>query len=75
VLLIRGPLSNSPLARLKETIRRTIKRQKQLDGYPLDAGMYNPRSLTALVNDYGFEVQRWTDRTSDFANMVARKIV
>ncbi len=73
VLLIRGPLANSPLDRVKESVRRVLGREKQLDGYPLDAGVYNKQSLTRLVSDYGFDVERWIDPTPGFANMVARK--
>lgn len=69
-LLIRGPLSNSPAAHLKEAVRRRLGVSKRLPGYPLDANMFNKRSLTALLNVTGFTVSQWWAK-HDFANLLA----
>lgn len=71
-LLIRGPLSNSGLARAKEALRRLAGLNKQLPGYPLDANMFNMRSMEAMLSEAGFGDVRWW-ATKDFANLVATK--
>lgn len=69
-LLIRGPLSNRPITRLKEAIRRFVGPVKQLPGYPLDANVFNPRSMRAMLVTAGFtRVQIWSE--PDFANVLA----
>jgi len=40
-VFIRGPLSNSPIAIAKESLRRILGVAKRLPGYPLDANMFN----------------------------------
>lgn len=70
ILFIRGPLSNSPSARLKETVRRILRLTKRLPGYPLDANMFNRRSLAASLKGPGFRLER-LDASRDFANVVA----
>ncbi|HEY8506874.1 MAG TPA: class I SAM-dependent methyltransferase [Steroidobacteraceae bacterium] len=72
-LLIRGPLANSTLGRLKETVRRVLRLKKQLPGYPLDVNVFNKRSLTELLRSCGLEPVSWIRETSDFANLLARK--
>ncbi len=72
-VFIRGPLSNSRAARLKEAIRRTLGVPKRLPGYPLDANMFNRRSLDAMLRAAGIHPSRW-DATHNFANLVARKV-
>ena len=72
-LLIRGPLTNNPIARLKEGLRRTLRITKQLPGYPLDANMFNKRSLAALLSASGFETPVWIGETPLFSNLLARR--
>ena len=74
-VFIRGPLSNNPVARLKEGIRRTVRLTKQLPGYPLDANMFNKRSLSALLMTSGFDGPAWIGETSSFSNLLARRNV
>jgi SAM-dependent methyltransferase len=71
--LIRGPLSNSRIARLKEGIRRTFQLTKRLPGYPLDANMFNKRSLSFLLSASGFEISAWIGETASFSNLLARR--
>jgi len=73
VVLIRGPLSNSPTARTKELLRRVTRRVKQLPGYPLDANMFNPRSLAAMLDAAGFDGLEWPMLRADFGTLLARK--
>ncbi len=69
-LLIRGPLSNSRIAHAKEALRRLVGIAKQLPGYPLDANMFNRRSLETMLRVGGYRVQKiWA--TFDFANVLA----
>lgn len=70
-LLIRGPLQNSRVGAFKEGLRRLLGRTKQLDGYPLDANVWNKRSLAALMSPHGFAPSRWINETPAFANLVA----
>ena len=70
---IRGPLSDSPIARVKESVRRVLRISKQLPGYPLDANMFNRRSLERLLSDTGFAPPSWINARKDFANLLARK--
>lgn len=72
-LLVRGPLSNSPRARLKESLRRALGIRKQLPGYPLDANTFNKRSLSRMLDLCGFTDLRWIRETPDFANLLARR--
>jgi SAM-dependent methyltransferase len=72
-LFVRGPLSNSRIARVKEQIRRTCGLTKRLPGYPLDANMFNKRSLTFLVRRCSFETIAWIGETSSFSNLLARR--
>lgn len=75
-LLIRGPLvSGGPFSagRVKESVRRFVGIQKQLPGYPLDANMWNRRSLQQLIGQQGFVAQRWIDATASFANVLATR--
>lgn len=72
-VFIRGPLSDSPIARLKESLRRTLRISKQLPGYPLDANTFNRRSLQRLLSDTGFASPSWINARNDFANLLARK--
>lgn len=72
-VFIRGPLSNSPIARFKEGLRRSLGLTKQLPGYPLDANMFNKRSLAALLTASGFESPVWIGETTNFSNLLARK--
>ena len=74
-VFIRGPLSNNPIARLKEGIRRAVRLTKQLPGYPLDANMFNKRSLSALLMTSGFDRPAWIDETTSFSNLLARRTV
>jgi SAM-dependent methyltransferase len=71
-LLVRGPLANRPLAHLKERVRRLIRLQKRLPGYPLDANTFNKRSLTVLLRLTGFEPTAWIGEAPGFANLLAR---
>jgi 2-polyprenyl-3-methyl-5-hydroxy-6-metoxy-1,4-benzoquinol methylase len=73
LLLIRGPLCNSPFARLKEALRRTLRVTKCLPGYPLDANMFNKRSLDALLRITGFELIEWIGETRLFSNLLAQR--
>lgn len=73
VLFIRGPLSNSLVGRIKERARRLLRKPKRLPGYPLDANMFNKRSLTTMLDLAGFEVVDWIDSTDIFSNVVARR--
>ena len=69
-LLIRGPLSNSRLAHLKEAVRRIVAPVKRLPGYPLDANMFNRRSLTTMLAAAGFTTTNvW--ELDGFANLLA----
>ena len=70
---IRGPLSNSPVGRLKEGVRRLFGLAKQLPGYPLDANMFNKVSLGKLLEVSGFDNPIWIGETSAFSNLVARR--
>lgn len=74
VILIRGPLANSRLARAKEGIRRLTGIEKRLPGYPLDANTFNVRSMTALLRGTGFGKPELINATEDFANVRARKL-
>ena len=72
-LLIRGPLVNNPIVTLKETLRRLTKIEKQLPGYPLDANMFNKKSLAHLVEQFDMKVCAWINETNSFANVLAQK--
>lgn len=71
-VFIRGPLSNSPYDHSKEAIRRFLRIRKRLPGYPLDANMFNKRSLQTLLSITGFLVEAWFNETSGFANLLGR---
>jgi len=73
VVFIRGPRGNSRIARLKESIRRVLQVQKRLPGYPLDANMFNNRSLEVMLATSGFDAPVWIGQTPTFANLWARK--
>ena len=70
-VFIRGPLSNSPLARIKEGLRRTLRVTKHLPGYPLDANTFNKRSLERLLELNSFRKAVWIGETTSFANLLA----
>lgn len=70
-LLVRGPLANSRIGRVKEEIRRALRIRKRLPGYPLDANMFNRRSMTAMLETAGFGVMGWFNATPNFANVLA----
>lgn len=72
-LFIRGPLANSRLGRAKEALRRLIRVSKRLPGYPLDANMFNPRSLTRCLASAGFQAPAWIGLGPGFANCTARR--
>jgi SAM-dependent methyltransferase len=72
-VFIRGPLSNSRTAHLKEHIRRAFRLTKQLPGYPLDANMFNKQSLSALLEASGFAGPAWMQETPTFANLLAQR--
>ncbi len=73
-VFIRGPLSNSRLAHLKEALRRSLHHVKKLPGYPLDANVFNKKSLAVLLSKTGFVIQRWYNETPSFANLLGRRI-
>lgn len=70
-VFIRGPLSNSPVARIKEGLRRTLRVRKRLPGYPLDANAFNKRSLETLLERSCFQSAVWIGETPSFANLLA----
>jgi len=72
-LLIRGPLANNRIAMLKEALRRLTKIEKQLSGYPLDANIFNKKSLARLVEQCDIKVSAWINETNNFANLLAQK--
>jgi len=72
-VFIRGPLSNSRVARMKEGLRRVLRVRKRLPGYPLDANTFNKRSLATLLELSGFETLVWMVETPSFANLLARR--
>lgn len=55
-------------------VRRTLRVEKKLPGYPLDANTFNRRSLERLLTECGFDSPRWINATKDFANVLARHI-
>jgi len=73
-LFIRGPLSNSRVAHLKERIRRSLRLTKCLPGYPLDANMFNKRSLNSLLRESGFRIAAWIGESPSFSNLLARRL-
>jgi len=73
VVFIRGPLSNSTWGAFKERVRRAVGHRKQLPGYPLDANMFNKRSLTTMLDATGFSVEAWIGTTDIFTNLIARR--
>jgi len=75
VVFIRGPLSNSSLARIKEGLRRVLRARKRLPGYPLDANTFNKRSMEALLDLTGFDSLVWIRATPSFSNLLAKKYV
>jgi SAM-dependent methyltransferase len=74
-VFIRGPLSNSPLVRIKEGLRRVLRVAKRLPGYPLDANTFNKRSLETLLELSGFQRPLWIGETRGFANLLAQRNV
>lgn len=72
-VFIRGPLSNSRTAHLKEQLRRALRVSKRLPGYPLDANCFNKRSLGRLLSASGFEITSWIGETASFSNLLAWK--
>jgi SAM-dependent methyltransferase len=72
VVFIRGPLSNSRLGRAKEAIRRLTGVPKRLPGYPLDASMFNRRSLTAMLECCDVAPTEWYE-SHEFAEVVAHR--
>jgi SAM-dependent methyltransferase len=74
VVFIRGPLANSRIGRIKESLRRITGPQKQLPGYPLDANAFNPRSLATLLLKSGFDRPVWATKRADFGQVWARKL-
>jgi 2-polyprenyl-3-methyl-5-hydroxy-6-metoxy-1,4-benzoquinol methylase len=73
-LLIRGPLSNDPIARLKGAARRLVGKVKKLPGYPLDVNSFTKKSLSVLLATHGFQVQSWINESRGFANTLARRL-
>jgi hypothetical protein len=61
------------MAHFKEEIRRALRLQKQLPGYPLDANMFNKQSLATLLVGHGFGEPVWLQETPSFANLLARR--
>jgi len=55
---------------MKEALRRIVRLEKELEGYPLDANMFTLRSLSATLERAGFDVDM-VQATHDFANIVA----
>lgn len=72
VLFIRGPLVTGLVARLKDAARRMVGPEKQLPGYPLDANMFNRRSIEACLRSAGFAPHRWWV-TTGLAHVRARR--
>jgi cyclopropane fatty-acyl-phospholipid synthase-like methyltransferase len=72
-LLVRGLLANDPIAKLKEVVRRILKKNKRLDGYPLDVNSFTKRSLGCLFEENQLELTSWINDGPDFANLLARK--
>jgi SAM-dependent methyltransferase len=70
-LLVRGPLNNDPLTWVKESARRVVGATKKLKGYPLDANVFNPKSLTAVLLLAGFSAPEWRGQAKGFANALA----
>lgn len=73
-LLIRGPLKSSGLVFAKEAARRLLGIVKSLPGRPLDANLFNVRSMETLLCATGFEAIEYISRTGDFSNILARPI-
>ncbi len=73
LVLIRGPLANSPVAHFKEGLRRLLAIPKRLDGYPLDASAFNRRSLEVLLATSGFDIAARVGQTASFSNILARR--
>ncbi len=73
VVFIRGPLVNDPVGSLKESLRRLVWKRKQLPGYPLDANIFNRRSLAVMLDRAGFDVENWVSSTKTFANVIVRR--
>jgi len=73
-ILIRGPLTNRRLARLKEAIRRLVRVSKRLPGYPLEVNTFNKNSLTHLLRSTGFVPEGWIHEASNFANLLGRRV-
>ncbi len=73
-LLIRGPLANDPIGKVKEALRRLTGTEKQLSGYPLDVNVFNKESQAFLVEQFQINVSRWIDVKSNFANLLAFKV-
>jgi SAM-dependent methyltransferase len=73
-LFIRGPLANTPLSRIKESLRRLVRIEKKLPGYPLDANVFNKRSMTTLCQNNGFAELAWKGEGPGFANLLATAV-
>ena len=73
-LLIRGPLNNDPMTWVKESARRLVGATKQLRGYPLDANVFNPKSLSIMLSQAGFMVPEWRGQTKGFGNAISRAV-
>lgn len=71
ILLIRGPLQNERSAQFREWLRRVVRAEKRLPGYPLDANAFSKRSLARLVTSYGFRIEGWPRERPGFANLIA----
>lgn len=72
-VLIRGPLHNDPVASAKGCVRRLLRLEKRLTGYPLDANDFSKRSLRRLLESFGFSEIRFLGESRGFANAVARR--
>jgi hypothetical protein len=70
-VLVRGLLDNDRLGRTKARVRHRLRLEKQLPGYPLDAGMFTTRSLTWLLEQSGCTKFSWIGLRHDFGNLVA----
>jgi hypothetical protein len=71
-LMVRRHISNSCLSHLKHAIRRVTGPVKRLPGYPLDANMFNPRSLTTMLDHVGIQAVQWLP-DHNFANLLAKR--
>ena len=72
-LVVRGPIHNDRLAKVKEWTRRILWVDKRLEGYPLDANKFNPHSLGTLLKGVGFQKLAWHGLTTNFGTIIATR--